>query len=301
MQLDQGSFFAFVGCGLMGGISHRDPQVISDGRYDMSQQSKTFEPEEKQDRDVSPPHAAERVGRYFGNPKNYLDIRRYIIEIRKETVQEFIRGQNFSRVLDIGCGDGSISVPLLTLENRLTLLDISPEMLSRARQRVSSDLINNVEFINQDLMTAPLETGSYDLIICIGVLAHVRTPATVIAKIASLLAPGGMLILECTDAAHFSNHVFVFIAKMRSLFQPVGYRTCPISAQFVIGTANQQGLNLASVYRHNLALPTMRRFLTQSTLHKMVRWVFGTVEQNRNVWLGKECLFLFTRSSSSGK
>ena len=285
---------------LMGGMDH-GREGISEGGYDMSQQSRTCEAEEKEGGDVAPPHAAERVGRYFGNPKNYLDIRRYIIDIRKETVQEFIGARNFSRVLDIGCGDGSISVPLLTLDNRLTLLDISPEMLSRARQRVSPDLMNNVEFINQDLMTTPLETGSYDLVICIGVLAHVQTPATLIAKIASLLAPGGVLILECTDTAHFSNHVFVLIAKMRSLFQPVGYRTRPISAQFVVATANQQGLNLASVYRHNLALPTMRRFFTQSTLHKMVRWVFGTAEHNRNAWLGKECLFLFTRSNSSSK
>ena len=267
----------------------------------MPQQSRTCEPEEKERAEGAAPKTVERVGRYFGNSRNYLDIRRYVIDIRKETVQEFIGGRKFSRILDIGCGDGSISTPLLTSQNRLTLLDISPEMLSRARRRVTPELMNNVEIVNQDLMTAPFEAGCYDLILCIGVLAHVQSPAAVIAKIASLLEPGGIVILECTDAAHFSNHVFVFIAKMRSLFQPVGYRTCPISAQFVIGTANQQGLNLASVYRHNLALPTMRRFLTQSTLHKMVRWVFGTVEQNRNVWLGKECLFLFTRSSSSGK
>jgi len=265
----------------------------------MPQQSRTCEPEEKERAEGAAPKTVERVGRYFGNSRNYLDIRRYVIDIRKETVQEFIGGRKFSRILDIGCGDGSISTPLLTSQNRLTLLDISPEMLSRARRRVTPELMNNVEIVNQDLMTAPFEAGCYDLILCIGVLAHVQSPAAVIAKIASLLEPGGIVILECTDAAHFSNHVFVLLAKMRTLFKREDYRTSPISAKYVIDTAGHQGLKLASLYRHNLALPTMRRFFTQSALRRMVRWIFGTVKNNRNAWLGKECLFVFIQSQSA--
>jgi len=242
----------------------------------------------------------ETVCRYFGDPQNYLDIRRYIIELRKETVQEFLVGRSFNRVLDIGCGDGSITVPLLNPQRRLTLLDLSSSMLSRAVSKIPRELSANVEVINQDFMNTPLSPCSYDLITCIGVLAHVDSPCEVIAKVASLLRPGGFLILECTDAAHFSNGLTVLSGWIWRLFsEPRGYRSNLMSADSVTHMARQQGLHLLESYRHNLALPTMRRLFGQATLQRMVRWIFGTASRNRNAWLGKECLFLFTRDSGN--
>jgi SAM-dependent methyltransferase len=52
-----------------------------------------------------------------------------------ETVQELVRLSGDARVLDIGCGDGSISLPLLTGKTSLTLLDLSAKMLSIAKYR----------------------------------------------------------------------------------------------------------------------------------------------------------------------
>lgn len=240
----------------------------------------------------------EIVRRYFGDPRNYLDIRRYVIEIRKQTVQEFVANRTFARILDIGCGDGSITVPLLSPQRRLTLLDVSSSMLSRAVSKIPPELSSNVEIINQDFISAPLLPCSYDLITCIGVLAHVDSPLAVIAKVASLLRPGGVLILECTDAAHFSNRLTILSGWIWTLFsKPSGYRSNLMSGDSVVRAARQQGLHLLSSYRHNLALPTMRRFFSQSTLQRMVRWIFGTASQNRNAWLGKECLFLFTQGT----
>lgn len=238
----------------------------------------------------------EAVGKYFGDPRNYLDIRRYVIEIRKETVKDFTAGRRFTRILDIGCGDGSISIPLLDFQNHLTLLDISCKMLSRALSKVPAVLSSHVETINQDLIAASLDANSYDLILCIGVLAHVDSPPAVMSKVASLLRPGGFLVLECTDAAHFSNRLTVLWGRTKGAFsKPSGYRSNLMSAEFVLQMAKQEGLDLVSSYRHNLALPTMRRFFSQKALQVMTRAIFGTASQNRNAWLGKECLLLFTR------
>lgn len=239
----------------------------------------------------------EKVRNYFGESRNYLDIRRYVIEIRKETVQEFIGNRKFDKILDIGCGDGSITVPLLSTHTRLTFLDISASMLAKAISRVPPELSSNAETINEDVMSAPLEPGSYDLITCIGVLAHVDSPSAVIAKVASLLEPGGLIILECTDAAHFSKRIRIIPRWIwRAFSQRCDYDLNLLSADSVLERARGQGLHLLSSYRHDLALPLMRRFLSQSTLQRMVRLFFGNAKRNRNAWLGKECLFLFTKN-----
>src|ERR1039458_272329 len=70
----------------------------------------------------------------FERPQRYLDKRRCDIRIRAETVRSFTAGQTFTRVLDVGCGDGSISLPLLSQATRMTLLDLSSGMASIAQR-----------------------------------------------------------------------------------------------------------------------------------------------------------------------
>jgi len=239
----------------------------------------------------------ERVSRYFGESRNYLDIRRYIIEIRQASVQEFLGSRTLSRMLDVGCGDGSISIPLLNGRNRLTLLDVSENMLARAMSQVDPALKQNVETIHQEFLSAALEPGSYDLIICIGVLAHVTNPELVISKLVSLLRPGALLILECTDSDNFTNQLPVWTGRIGRLFRTNGaYQTRLNSANDVVETSKKEGLRLVSLYRYNQALPLMGRIFSQNALRQIAFWIFGTTKNNRNTWLGKECLFLFEKS-----
>src|ERR1039458_4372141 len=60
-------------------------------------------PKRRQDRMTS---KADHVKALFDVPGKYLGPRRFDIEIRVETVQEFTKNLTFDRVLDIGCGNG---------------------------------------------------------------------------------------------------------------------------------------------------------------------------------------------------
>jgi hypothetical protein len=61
---------------------------------------------------------------------------------------------------------------------------------------------------------------------------------------------------------------------------------------------NGQGLDLLSVYRYNVALPLMGKLFSQATLRRIILGIYGTPKNNRNQWLGKECLFLFQKSQA---
>jgi predicted TPR repeat methyltransferase len=84
----------------------------------------------------------DEVKSLFESPQPYLERRRYNINIRAETVQYFLRNREFTRILDIGCGDGSVSIPLLNPQPELTLLDLSANMLSAAQSNIPSNLSN---------------------------------------------------------------------------------------------------------------------------------------------------------------
>ena len=59
-----------------------------------------------------------RVKSLFEVPEKYLAPRQFDIRIRVETVQQFTKHLMVDHILDIGCGDGSLSLPLLPRSKR---------------------------------------------------------------------------------------------------------------------------------------------------------------------------------------
>jgi len=228
----------------------------------------------------------------FEKPQRYLCRREYDIRVRRETVQELVEGRNFTRILDIGCGDGSISLPLLTDGRQLTLVDMSSSMLTLARAKVPAELVKHVELINYDFLTAPVDSATYDLILCIGVLAHVDSPDQIIAKIAKVLKPGGAVILEFTDSYHFWGRVDVLFQNLWQHFSPAAYRLNHLSRPQVLRMCRQYGLEASAVYRYAPPpAPGSHRLMAQETLYSLTRRLFGTARHNRNAWLGNEFIY----------
>ncbi len=237
----------------------------------------------------------EQVRLVFEQTQWYLK-KRFNIRIRAETVREFVKDAKFDRILDIGCGDGSISLPLLTSHNRVTLLDLSSGMLSVARSNIPPELFANVEIANEEFMKAKLNAQTYDLILCIGVLAHVDSPSDVIAKIASLSKSGGSVIVESTDCRHFVSHLATLYYRVRDVFSPAKYSTNVLSSAEVVDMFVKHGFALLSIYRYSMPLPGVRRLFTNNFLYKMIRLSYGTATRNRNAWMGNECIYHFRRS-----
>jgi len=101
------------------------------------------------------------------------------------------------RVLDVGCGVGSIEAlfrqqhPDRTRATHVDGLDISGEMIRRA-----TDLdLTNCHFRVYDGWTLPHPADQFDLAIAIEVIEHVEYKARFLAEIRRVLRPGGRLFL----------------------------------------------------------------------------------------------------------
>jgi ubiquinone/menaquinone biosynthesis C-methylase UbiE len=234
----------------------------------------------------------------FQNPQWYFQKLGYHVRVRLETIREFLSGSKFDRILDIGCGDGSISLPLLTQENRLTLLDMSEGMLLRARSRIPIGQSDRVDIVKGDFMSAQLDVNSYDLIICIGVMAYVDPVEPFLEKLDSLLKPGGGLVLEWTDGNHFISRLFRPYHRLMSVFITPKVRLTTQNSDDIVGRLKKLGFEAECSYRYCSPLPVVRRFLSENINYRLIRKMHGNVRRNRATWLGEECIFHFRKMSA---
>jgi len=94
--------------------------------------------------------------------------------------------------LEIGCGAGQFSRQLATRAQRVVALDISPEMLRRARER--STQFSNIDYRLADVMSHEFGEARFDCIASIATLHHLPF-AAVLNRAKSLLRPGGVLLV----------------------------------------------------------------------------------------------------------
>ena len=149
------------------------------------------------------------IGRYFnGEVERFSDLAkgqasikdaRLMMDLLAETASVLAPGTH--TILDIGCGAGNQTLNLLRVfpSADCTLLDISPVMLERARERVGSVAAGRVELVEGDIRTVPLPEEHFDLIVAAAVLHHLRDDADwtrTFAKIHSLLKSGGLLLVS---------------------------------------------------------------------------------------------------------
>lgn len=96
-----------------------------------------------------------------------------------------------ARVLDGGCGPGLVAEALLEAGCRVVGVDLSAEMVARARQRCAR-FGDRASFEHKSLFD-PSIVGPFDGVISRLVLHHAPDPAAFIRRQVELLRPGGVL------------------------------------------------------------------------------------------------------------
>jgi SAM-dependent methyltransferase len=106
---------------------------------------------------------------------------------RYEIALEVARRYERPRVLDIGCGSARIAEPLLEGgASEYVGIDFAPPMLELARRRLEG-FADRTTLIEADFLDAPL-TGTFDLVLALGVFDYVAEPEPAVRRIAGLTA-----------------------------------------------------------------------------------------------------------------
>jgi phosphatidylethanolamine/phosphatidyl-N-methylethanolamine N-methyltransferase len=123
---------------------------------------------------------------------------RVAAEGRKHSVE--IINQGNGRVLEVGVGTG-LSLPSYGRHLEIVGIDLSPEMLEKARERVAAEGLDNVaELHEMDASDLKFADASFDTVVAMYVMTVVPDPEKVMRELSRVCRPGGDVII----VNHFS-------------------------------------------------------------------------------------------------
>jgi phosphatidylethanolamine/phosphatidyl-N-methylethanolamine N-methyltransferase len=123
-----------------------------------------------------------------------------IAEAGRKHAVEIINRRKGS-VLEVGVGTG-LSLPYYGSHLSVTGIDLSPEMLEKARERVQSEDLDHVsELREMDASKLDFADDHFDTVVAMYVMTVVPDPEAVMAELERVCAPGGEVIL----VNHFSQ------------------------------------------------------------------------------------------------
>lgn len=114
-------------------------------------------------------------------------------------------------VVDLGCGTGLSFAPIIERigpKGRLIGVDLTPGMLSIARERVKRLGWENVELVEADISAYECPDG-VNGVLAVGSFGYIADYASVIERVSLALAPGGhLVILDGKQPDHWPAWLF---------------------------------------------------------------------------------------------
>jgi 2-polyprenyl-3-methyl-5-hydroxy-6-metoxy-1,4-benzoquinol methylase len=219
--------------------------------------------------------------------------RRWLHCSRREWIQACIARQRMkiNRALEIGPGSG-IYIPVLAeVAGEVVVADIEEAYLDQAREFVPR--IPKLQCIRDDITNTWLPGASFDLILCTEVIEHIEDSPAALVGLASLLAPGGTLILTtpqrysplelCAKVAFLPGVIQLVRLIYREPIIPTGHINL-LTEDSLRAQIAAADLEVRAHYKLGFYLPIIAE-AGGETGQKLLQWCEGKLRYSRLSWL----------------
>jgi 2-polyprenyl-6-hydroxyphenyl methylase/3-demethylubiquinone-9 3-methyltransferase len=135
--------------------------------------------------------------------------------LSSRVVQLLSRQSGVRRVLDAGCGNGSMAARIAAAGFDVTGFDTSPSGIAHAQAAFSGvrfEVASGYDDLRERLGRA------YDACACIEVVEHLYAPRTFISRVFDVLRPGGLLIITTPYHGYVKNLALALSGKFDAHF-----------------------------------------------------------------------------------
>ena len=124
-------------------------------------------------------------------------------------------------VLDLGCGGGFMAEPLARRGAAVIGVDPCPQAVAAAARHARGTGLD-IDYRVGAGETLPLADAAVDVVVCVDVLEHVDDLDAVLAEVARVLRPGGLLLFDTVAATRLAAFVLVTMAERVLRLLPPG-------------------------------------------------------------------------------
>ncbi|HEY0756264.1 MAG TPA: bifunctional 2-polyprenyl-6-hydroxyphenol methylase/3-demethylubiquinol 3-O-methyltransferase UbiG [Ktedonobacteraceae bacterium] len=118
------------------------------------------------------------------------------------------------RVLEVGCGGGLICEDLARRGVTMVGLDPSELALQKARTHAEQmDLAGQITYNQGYAEALPYAENSFEIVVCLDVLEHVKDLAQTIQEIARILVPGGVFVFDTINRTLLSRVILIWYGE----------------------------------------------------------------------------------------
>lgn len=132
---------------------------------------------------------------------------------RAEVTTLLLQPKQNERVLDVGCGDGYQISYIADLAGYIVGVDVSIGKLKEAKKR-----LRNVDFIKASSEKLPFQLETFDKVLSLELLEHLRNPSQTINEIDLILKKRGILVLSVPYKEHIKMTQCVHCGKLTPLW-----------------------------------------------------------------------------------
>lgn len=118
-----------------------------------------------------------------------------IKQVELELLLAHLAPKQGEQILDVGCGTGIFSAPLVEAGASLTGLDISLPMLQGARQRLASE-----QFCAADMLSLLFADNQFDKCVSVTALEFVADGKQALAELLRVTRPGGLVVVTTLNS-----------------------------------------------------------------------------------------------------
>jgi SAM-dependent methyltransferase len=182
------------------------------------------------------------------------------------------------RVLDIGCGNGTstLNAARAAVRGHVVGIDLSTEMLARARDAASAAGLANVEFVAGDAQVYPFDPASFDVVISRFGVMFFADPVAAFTNVARALKPGGRIawiVWRSLGENEFFSEVRAALAVGRDLPAPPS----GVPSPFGLADRDYTERTLAEAGLASIELtPVNPRYFAESDADRAYEFVRGT-------------------------
>jgi ubiquinone/menaquinone biosynthesis C-methylase UbiE len=110
-------------------------------------------------------------------------------------IREMARIGPGSRVLDVACGPGLVTLALAPFVAHVTGIDLTPAMLDKARELQAERGLSNLSWKLGRANALPFPDGSFDAVVTRFSFHHLTEPPTALAEMVRTCRPGGRVVV----------------------------------------------------------------------------------------------------------